>query len=750
MRRVLGLLLLLGAAGPRGSFAALPAVPLDLAQVARASTVVVYADGAVAAGLVVWQDDRYVDIATAGVLRSRLGLNPQRSWLLSGAGIVDSWKMIATPAEDVLLLRVELARFPFLKTLLSDQSRLAASTPAMPTPDDELHILGHPGGRLWLSPRAPAHATSVKSGTLWLDSCGDGDLGAGVFDRNWELLGIITQRCVARTLGEFLPATGEAGVPHYLQPWPGSASRRPPPSPAPKSPPRASALFGPVMDMGGLPPALATIAPVVVRDTLTRVPGLMLLPVDAKSLPRNGANLALPLVDEGLAGMLASDGKATFAMWCAFGGYEESRKQFYAHGVTFETISTRVHLDLRLVDLRSPALRYGKRYEAEIVHLDGAEDEPFPGTPPERSILYRGGGNVDLIMSLAGEVQRDLNHLVAQQPIATERTVRVTLERTPDDADILLDNAGMLQPAKHHTFVTAAGPHDLRVSHAGYKSYGGSVFFLEGLQLEVMLVAATDRPTTLQAERHVVARSSVEMVLRSEMPAIREEFTAARRRLSIFSDRAGHRSYQRSDVLLLIDETNTRTLRTLSRVEVTALKDEIKEEFAAYYGAIERMEPAGEARTDDVDDQAPRPRHAAFFAGETQKPLLPTSKVDKILDLIGDLLSDLVKAGDAAAVELCVVSEPPGAEFSMHPLSSHTESYALETDGTLPEVAVGKYVYKVKKSGYWDLEYDVEFLHDRSGILECPLIRASTATGPRRCQRRERTPSDPCEGTRNP
>jgi hypothetical protein len=98
---------------------------------------------------------------------------------------------------------------------------------------------------------------------------------------------------------------------------------------------------------------------------------------------------------------------------------------------------------------------------------------------------------------------------------------------------------------------------------------------------------------------------------------------------------------------------------------------------------------------------------------------------DLIFDFIKQVLS-IVSSADHLTLTVCVVTTPEeGATFTFYPSSEQAPEGRLifSTDGIYPNVWIGRYKYKISKTGYEDVEGFFDFIDDRSSVLECPLVK---------------------------
>ena len=121
------------------------------------------------------------------------------------------WEMVVIPAQisrrfprpiDMAILRAPLPdEFP------KDKLPLSEITCTQSKEGQPLHVIGHPGGDFWDSPKKviTLQEEDRYSGTLKFNfSCLPGYSGGGVFSENWSLLGMVLQQdgsyCVARDI----------------------------------------------------------------------------------------------------------------------------------------------------------------------------------------------------------------------------------------------------------------------------------------------------------------------------------------------------------------------------------------------------------------------------------------------------------------------------------------------------------------------------------------------------------------------
>lgn len=170
-------------------------------------------------------------------------------------------------------------------------------------------------------------------------------------------------------------------------------------------------------------------------------------------------------------------------------------------------------------------------------------------------------------------------------------------------------------------------------------------------------------------------------------------------------------AYLEKEIVELVDETEKRLVDELEGRELAALADYFRAEFAA---ARRQLAPEPAAVAAPPVAAAATLRLAARTPGDAAapglrlarkrgKPLLEQSEVDPILDrILGELRRVIALAQDEDLVlDLCVESFPDDAKLWLYPLFRYpNHERTLQTNGWLPNVGRGAYVYRLTHDGY--------------------------------------------------
>jgi hypothetical protein len=115
--------------------------------------------------------------------------------------------------------------------------------------------------------------------------------------------------------------------------------------------------------------------------------------------------------------------------------------------------------------------------------------------------------------------------------------------------------------------------------------------------------------------------------------------------------------------------------------------------------------------------------------------VIKATLTSRILDYIHETLTKISSA-DHLTLTICVVTKPEeGATFSFSPSSEQSteEQLIFSTDGLYPNVWIGRYRYKIVKTGYEEVEGLFDFIDMSSSTLECPLVKKGEG-GPIACR----------------
>lgn len=103
---------------------------------------------------------------------------------------------------------------------------------------------------------------------------------------------------------------------------------------------------------------------------------------------------------------------------------------------------------------------------------------------------------------------------------------------------------------------------------------------------------------------------------------------------------------------------------------------------------------------------------------------VPEEKGESILGRVMDLLDRITRQSDFS-VDLKVKSRPQGARFEIK--FRNDSPFTTATDGTITNIYRGRYVYRLSKTGYKDIQEPIDFIERSGDILDCELIPSGSA-----------------------
>jgi hypothetical protein len=197
--------------------------------------------------------------------------------------------------------------------------------------------------------------------------------------------------------------------------------------------------------------------------------------------------------------------------------------------------------------------------------------------------------------------------------------------------------------------------------------------------------------------------------------------------------------YPRAGVADLLADTERQLLSALDGPELVALRDFVVDLFARAREALDREPAAGSAAYRE-SSLALASSTARMGAARLARGRAGTEVSRRWIEQIGKAIERIFVLAEAKdlSIDLCIKSTPPGARFSMHHKSGPDGPPALPTDGRLLHLSRGLYVYTVRKTGFKEIDNELDLVMDSRPVLACQLI-ASTAGDEALCRRQAGT-----------
>lgn len=203
------------------------------------------------------------------------------------------------------------------------------------------------------------------------------------------------------------------------------------------------------------------------------------------------------------------------------------------------------------------------------------------------------------------------------------------------------------------------------------------------------------------------------------LPRLLESFRAQREELLA---RGGGSAYPQDGLATLLDTTESSLEKELRKSELAPMRAYVQEVFATA-----RADLGLPSRTAIVSPAAPRVALASFRLAPKEPSAsgarLDRSLVDKVTDGLMAFMEDLRRRaeGNDFTLDLCLVSVPDGVFISLH-VKDEKEIYQGKTNGRLPSLFRGKYIYQVRKKRKIVIEGGaVDLWSTRQPVLECDL-----------------------------
>jgi hypothetical protein len=207
-----------------------------------------------------------------------------------------------------------------------------------------------------------------------------------------------------------------------------------------------------------------------------------------------------------------------------------------------------------------------------------------------------------------------------------------------------------------------------------------------------------------------VYRALLRRALLRDLQAVRTTFEARSRRLLASRNAAA--------LAELAETTEQDLLHALRYRELEPLRDFVRWEFDAEIdpkvrSLVERAErePAGTA--------IPASLHtvlaALVLANPGEKPLF-----SRIVDIIGEVIERLETSTESLVRDLTILSDPEGLLVHLHPKAYPSDYRELSTQGTLENLYIGRYVYRLSDPEKREPLVEgkaLDLLHDTRGFL---------------------------------
>jgi hypothetical protein len=615
-------------AGP--AIASNPREVWDPAARAKGLTVVLHGPGFLASGVVLAVDDHRTSILTSRDARLPSSESLE-NWVLfrDGEVVAMDYRKVAEVA-GFSILSVDLHEHPRTRTHLA---LLRSALPVRPhaSRDELLYVLGHRKEMLWYGPQRLTRVLDVSGDTLTLSvSCDSGELGAGVFTSEWDLVGLVTTAggaCRARTVSALPPASSLL-VHSFSNPF----ARR-----AYMTPARAdNPLYFYVLlhsqgDISGL--GMESLGGAILRDLISStIPGSVVLAPGPLTKLDAEQRLDWLSSSPSTAQALASgrDPGSSYVINVVLAGFDEaSRKTVIHHGIR-PIVEAHLHFMIQLLWLGDLANIQEKAYDVTLDRFTETSS-PAPVTSADLWPLVEG--------ALESELRRFFVTGVPEGPPNAQVLVRTS----PSDAKIEIDHGSAKVGSQ--LFDVLSGIHDLVVTRPGYQSYRHRVLCVDGLRTHITLTeegslstANVTVPDEMQRNDQQIKRRATQLAqaIAPPLAKIESEFVASVEQLRADRLPGGARVYNARQLDRLLANTENKILSVLKEYsDLAPLASWVRREFEQAAREIGPLEPQADS-ADHYLEQPARPVFSLsspwqFTPGKAMSVAL-APKVRKVID----------------------------------------------------------------------------------------------------------------------
>jgi PEGA domain/Trypsin-like peptidase domain/Curli production assembly/transport component CsgG len=346
-------------------------------------------------------------------------------------------------------------------------------------PGDPLFTVGHATAGAWITPKEPARFARGEAGDTFLFElpCAPGHSGGGVFDGDWQLVGMMIEEerpyCRALRIEPVL---------RMLQSWTVEISLR-------KAAPKGHEVALPeeikvaVVDFdnrsGEDLPELGSVAQDVTTSFLVTVPRVVLVTRDRLDSVRK--EITLPGSIQTAAGM-SRVGRLLDADILVTGSilrYDVERRLFDGFGTSARQDIYRMAISLQVIDVDSGRVRFSKTFEVER-----KQTYPKATSAPSRPVNRIS----ELLSALLDQAQKDLTSALMQVAAglgAAGQFVQVPVTSRPAGADVILN--GVYMGSTPLNLQLTLDSHEIAIELPGYQPWRRRVKVNPGMTIEVNL-----------------------------------------------------------------------------------------------------------------------------------------------------------------------------------------------------------------------------------------------------------------------
>ena len=352
-------------------------------------------------------------------------------------------------------------------------------------PGNDLFYIGHSTAQAWITPKAPVKfAVGRPDSFLFEEDCPQGHSGGGVFDKEWQLVGMMIdeERPYCRALRIEL-------ILRMIQEWkltiswlPGITKQR--------SPRKAGDITVAVVDFDNRSnkqdlPQLGGMAQDITTSSLVSLPGVRLVTRDRLDKVWKEHRLKDP-VKAGtgaskLGQLLDADALVTGSILT----YDVERRVFDGFGTTALMDVFRMEISFQVLDVKNGQVRYAKTFPVERI-VEYPKETSAPREPRDMTN--------ELLTALVNDAQRELRSALMQ--LAGGRNtagqlIEVAVMTNPAGADIILNGAYVDKTP--YTLRLKEAVHEVELVVRGYRPWKQRVSVQAGTVIDVNLIPLSER-----------------------------------------------------------------------------------------------------------------------------------------------------------------------------------------------------------------------------------------------------------------
>lgn len=162
--------------------------------------------------------------------------------------------------------------------------------------------------------------------------------------------------------------------------------------------------------------------------------------------------------------------------------YNEKNVRFEGYGVSSETLNLELVVNVKILNVNTGKLQFASMFTAQdrVLSTSSASTQ---NVGIERQLLQK---------ALTEAVNKLVTFMDSQKPVVSEK-VNISLTSLPEGADVEIDN--VFYGNTPLNIQVNPGLHQVKISYAGYETWGKTINAYEGLQLKATLEKKDEKNT---------------------------------------------------------------------------------------------------------------------------------------------------------------------------------------------------------------------------------------------------------------